>query len=137
MLGPRCLFHCIALLLIPAIAVAASAQQVAPLSKHDSAIKRKADALARGTSISVIPTQGDEQFGTFFSNDSQGFTFHDVDRNIDVTLRYADVRKLKQGYGGYNSVRGRHTDRTRGLIVTVVVLGGLGALIAAAATAKN
>ena len=53
-----------------------------------------------------------------------------------MTWRYEDVRKLKNGYGGYNLIRGRHTDRKKGFIVGAVVIGGLAALIGAVAAAK-
>ena len=73
----------------------------------------------------------------FLSRDQEGFTFRDIDSKIDVTMKYSEVRKLKNGYGGYNSIKGRHTDRTKAIVVTVAVLGALGALIGAAAAAKN
>ena len=83
-----------------------------------------------------MPEQGQEEFGNFISSGPQSFTFYDIDRKIDVTLNYAAVRKIKDGYGGYNSVRRRHTDRTKGLIVAFAVLGGLAALVAAAAVSQ-
>jgi len=67
----------------------------------------------------------------------EDFTFYDVDGKAEVTLKYADVRKIKDGYGGYNSIQGRHTDRTKAVLVGVAVMAALGAAIAAAASAKN
>ena len=124
-------------LLIPLLALTGTAQQVAPLSKNAAAVKRKADTLRLHAPISVIPIHGEEEYGNFLSSDAEEFAFYDVDRKTEVTLKYADVRKIKDGYGGYNSVRGRHTDRTKTIIVVVAVIGGLGALIGAAASAKN
>lgn len=60
-----------------------------------------------------------------------------MDRKTEVTLKYAEVRRIKDGYGGYNSVRGRHTNRTKTIVIVVAVAGALGALIGAAASAKN
>lgn len=127
----------VAALLMVGVAMTASAQNSPTLSKKAEMIKRKVGALTPHSPITVIPIQGNEEFGEFLSSDQEGFTFHDVDRKTDVTLKYAEVRKLKNGYGGYNPAQGRHTDRTKIIIVTVVVLGGLGALIGAAAAAKN
>lgn len=127
----------VAALLIVTTSVTVGAQQSLNLSKKAQAVKHKVDTLAPHSRISVIPVHGDEEFGEFLSNDKDGFAFRDVDRNADVTLRYSEVRKVKSGYGGYNYARGRHTDHTRAMVITALVLGGLGALIAAAATARN
>jgi hypothetical protein len=80
---------------------------------------------------------GSQAYGVLLSSDQAGFIFHDVDRNADVSLKYTEVRAVKKGYGGYNSATGMHTDRKRALIVTVCVLGALGGLLAAVASARN
>ncbi len=133
--------HCnskiLAATLIAALALTSSAQQVAPLSPREAAIKQKADHLALNAPISVIRFHAEEEFGKFLSNDQESITFYDIDDKADVTLKYADVKKIKNGYGGYNWMRGRHTDRTKGLIVAAVVVGALALLIGAAATAKD
>lgn len=59
-----------------------------------------------------------------------------MDQKQDVTLKYDDVKKVKDGYGGYNSIQGKHTDRTKRLVIVLVVVGVLGAVIGAAAAAK-
>jgi len=113
------------------------AQQVSGLSRQAAGIKRIADTLSPGSRISVIPIHGAERYGAFVSNDPESFTFHDVDDKTDVTLKYSEVRKLKQGYGGYNSISGKHTDRKHGVIAVVVVLGIIGGLLIAVTQAKN
>jgi len=123
--------------MIAALALNLSAQQAPGVSKKAESIKRKVDSLPPHAHISVIPMQGHEQFGEFLSNDRDGFTFHDVDRKIDVIFRYVDVRKVKSGYGGYNSISGRHTDRTKAFVIAAVTVGVLGALIGAVAAAKD
>jgi hypothetical protein len=115
---------------------AVSAQQPAPLSKRAGEVKAKVGTLSPQARISVIPIQGEEEFGTFVSNDQEHFTFYDIDRKAEVSFRYEEVRKVKDGYGGYNSLRGRHTDHTRAIVVGVVLAGVLVALIVAAAHAK-
>jgi hypothetical protein len=128
----------IAVFLIAAVAALSSSAQLGPsLSRKTEAIKRKVDSLAPHAPISVIPVQGPEQFGEFLSKDQEGFTFRDVDRNIDVTCKYSEVRKVKDGYGGYNSAQGRHTDHTKGIVVGAIVIDALGALIGAAAAARD
>ncbi|MGA9670631.1 MAG: hypothetical protein WBQ94_15580 [Terracidiphilus sp.] len=127
----------LAALLIFFMALTCSAKQATPLPKEADAVKRKADTLTAHAPISVIPVHAEEEYGNFISSDAEEFTFYDVDRKAEVTLKYADVRKIKDGYGGYNSIRGRHTDRTKATIVVVAVIGALGALIGAVAASKN
>jgi hypothetical protein len=125
-------------LLVISISTTTSAQRVSGLSRQAAGIKRIADTLSPGSRISVIPFHGAERYGTFVSNDSESFTFHDIDDKTDVTLKHSDVRKLKQGYGGYNSISGKHTDRKRGIIVAVVIVGVVfGVLFGALAKEKD
>ena len=133
----RLLSRILAALLISSLALTSSAQQVTPLSKKAAEVKRKADTLSLHSPMSVIPKQGEEEYGNFLSSDAEGFTFYDVDRKTEVSFKYVDVRKIKAGYGGYNSIRGKHTDQTKTIIIVVAVVGAIGALIGLAASAKN
>ena len=123
-------------ILITGTTLVSVAQQAPVTSKTASAVKHKVEGLAPHAHITVIRTGAPEEFGEFISHDQDGFTFYDVDQKQSVTLRYDEVKKVKDGYGGYNSIRGRHTDRTKGLIVALALAGVLGALIGTAAAAK-
>jgi hypothetical protein len=133
----RSLSRLLAALLILTMAWTSNAQQAHSLPPRAAAIKHKADTLVRDAKISVIPTQGQEEFGTFLSNDPESFTFFDVGSKAQVTLKYIEVKKLKDGYGGYNSIQQRHTDHTKAMIVAIAAVGVLGALLIAVATAKD
>lgn len=65
------------------------------------------------------------------------FTFHDVDQNTDVTASYADVKKVKNGYGGYNTLTQKHTDHTKAFVAIGIAAGLIIGIIVAAAAAKN
>ena len=111
------------------------AAQQAPLSPKAAAIRNQVQQLSPGAKISVIPLQGREEFGSYLSSGPEAFVFHDVDTKIDVTLRYEEVKRIRNGYGGYNSIAQHHTDRHRALIIGVVVIGAiLGLAFAAAAS---
>jgi hypothetical protein len=125
-----------AIFLIATCVPTGSAQQVAPLPKTAAALRRKVGTLTPHAPISVIRVHAEEEYGNFMSSDQEGFTFYDVDRKADVTLKYIDVRKIRDGYGGYNSFGKKHTDHTKAIIIGAVVMGGLVALIAAAAVAN-
>ncbi|HWC00801.1 MAG TPA: hypothetical protein VG672_29045, partial [Bryobacteraceae bacterium] len=127
----------LAALLIPVVTLTTAAQLTPPVSKREAAVRHKAATLAPQSPISVVRFGADEEFGRFLSCDQDGFTFYDIDQKRNVTLTWAEVKKIKDGYGGYNSLRGRHTDRTKGLIVGLALAGALAGLIAAVATAKD
>jgi hypothetical protein len=94
-------------------------------------LKRRLKSFRRRAHISVIPIQGDEEFGKFLSSDQESFTFHDIDRKIDVRLKYEAVKKVKNGYGGYNLIVGRHVDPTKNRVTAAVFVGVLVGLIVA------
>ena len=118
-------------------AMAAEAQQPIQLSKQAISVKQKVAGLTAGDKISVVQTHGGEEYGTFKSSAEDDFTFYDVDQKQDVILRYAQVKKVKDGYGGYNAAAHRHTDRTKAYIIVGVTAGVLIALIVAVAASKN
>ncbi|WP_263417262.1 hypothetical protein [Terriglobus albidus] len=123
-------------ILISSTNLASVAQQAPALSKTALAVKHKAEGLTPQAHITVIRIGAPEEFGCFISHSQDGFTFYDVDQKQDVTFRYDEVKKIKDGYGGYNSIQGRHTDRSKGIIIALVLVAVLGALIGAAAAAK-
>jgi len=130
---PRTLIVCI---LITGTISTSVAQQAPATSKTATAVKHKVEGLTPQAHITVIRTGAPEEFGDLISHSQDGFTFYDVDLKQDVTLRYDEVKKIKDGYGGYNSIQGRHTDRSKGLMIALVLVGVLGALIGPAAAAK-
>lgn len=130
------MFKAISVVLIFALSQASIAQQTTPLSKSEAAVKQKVEKLSPHAPISVVQFHAEEEFGTFVSSDQAGFTFYDIDRRTNVTVRFSDVRKIKDGYGGYNSIQRRHTDHTKSIVIALVVIGGLAALITVAAESK-
>jgi len=130
------LFKTISVALIVALSQASIAQQTTPLSKNEAAVKQKVEKLSPLAPISVVQFHAEEEFGTFVSSDRTEFTFYDIDRKTNVTVRFSDVRKIKDGYGGYNSIQRRHTDHTKSIVIILIVVGGLAALITAAAESK-
>ena len=100
-------------------------------------MQNKAATLAPDARISVIRLGGLEQFGKFRGRDAEALTFFDVDRKREFTVPYAQIRKLKEGYGGYNFVRGTHTDATRELWTSLAVLSVLLGLVLFVAVADH
>jgi hypothetical protein len=119
-----------------ALTVSATAQQapLAPvsLSKRAEKVKTAIGKLHPGDKLSVIPANGAEEYGALLSSTDSAFTFHDVDTDADVAFRFEDVRKVRDGYGGYNNFAHKHVDRTRSRIAVACVLGGLAVVLGVA-----
>ncbi len=114
-----------------------AAQQPVQSSSRQSDVARKVATLRAGDKISVIFMHDAERYGTFQSSRQDEFTFRDVDQNADVTFSYTDVKKVKNGYGGYNSVTHKHTDHTKAYIGIGIATGLIVEVVVAAAAAKN
>jgi hypothetical protein len=100
-----------------------------PPSTRAGEIQTKISHISPNAPISVIPLHGEEVFGDFVSSDRESFTFYDVDHKVNTTLRYEEVKKIKNGYGGYNRLRQRHTDPTRRKIGIALGIGLIAGLI--------
>ena len=114
----------------------ASAQSNPVLSRQATAVRQKANRLSPQSPISVVRFHAQEEYGHFLSSDPESFTFYDIDQKAKVTLPYETVKKIKDGYGGYNSATHRHVDRRKAFITTAVAVGGLAVLIGATAAAR-
>ena len=119
------------ILLCGVAGVPAFAQQP-PLSPPAQRVHDQVAAIPIGSKISVIARNAPETYGTLLTAEPATFTYHDVDDKLDKTLSYEVVKKVKAGYGGYNSIRNRHTDRTKVLVISVILVAGLIALVFAA-----
>jgi len=127
----------LALILCLTLAVSTTAQQTQSLSKDALNVKQQVFALAVGAHISVVRRGAPEEFGTFVSAEDSAFTFYDVDTKTEVHLKFEEVRKVKNGYGGYNSLRQRHVDRDKSHIIGIAIVGGLLALTFGAVIASK
>jgi hypothetical protein len=124
-------------ILIVLVSVTVTAQQVGPpTSRKEEAVRKKVAKLSPRAHITVVKSTGEKEPGNFISAGVHSFVFYDVDDNMEVNLPYAEVDKIRNGYGGMG-VSGRHVDGHKQLIIVCVLSAGLVALIVAAATAKN
>jgi hypothetical protein len=108
-----------------------TAQQTQPLHAAAAQVKQQVALLKRSAKITVIPVSGPEEFGRLASSDSQSFTFDDVDRNSQVTLRYEDVNQLKLGWR--RPSQQTHSGAKRTIIAIAIGLGVFVGLLLVAA----
>jgi hypothetical protein len=64
-----------------------NAQQSPVASKQAAEVKAKVGRLSPQAHISIIPNQGEEEFGRFVSSDQEGFVFYDIDRKMTAAIQ--------------------------------------------------
>lgn len=69
--------------------------------------------------------------------DDHSLLLYEVDEKRISIIGYEDVKKVRRGYGGYNSVTGQHVDPLHSRIAVIAVVGGLVAIMLAVALAKD
>lgn len=116
-------------LLLIISSIVTRAQQPVALTPAESAIKAQADKLSPHAPIHILCLHAPEQFGTFVSNDQQGFTFYNLPSGPNITLPYADVKSIKKGFGGFDPNTGKRKSHKEAVIITavavVVLISGL------------
>jgi small nuclear ribonucleoprotein (snRNP)-like protein len=112
-----------------AIPTAQAQQGPVSLSAKAEKIRHRVTALSLGSPITVIMKNKAEYHGSLGAVRDAEFVVNEMDENRPLTVRYEDVNKLRNGYGGYNSVSGRHVNPFRSKVAAAVVLGGIVALV--------
>ena len=103
---------------------ACQAQQAAvPLSPRAQRIQSRIQALPAGARLTAILKDKTEYHGGLLSADDTGFILDEVDLKRQIAVHYEDVKKLRSGYGGLNTVSGRHVDPVRSKIVVIAIAG--------------
>jgi hypothetical protein len=79
--------------------------------------------------ITVSMPRDVEYYGTVRRIGADDFSMDEIDQQREITLRYADVRKVRRGYGTTRNIYGRRIHPRTRLIVTLAVIGGLLTLV--------
>ena len=117
--------------------MASAGQQPIQPPPRQSTVAGKVSTLKTGDKITVVFLHSAERYGTYQSSRQDDFTFYDVDQNVDLTIQYAEVKKVKNGYGGYNSVSHTHTDHTKAYVGIGIATSVIVGVVIAVAAAKN
>jgi hypothetical protein len=127
------------LILILVIAIGAtSVAQPPTLTKHAMQVRKQVEALPVSARITVILNSGVREFGTFVSSDESRFTFRASDRPIDISENFNDVRQVQTGYRRPSDASGTGlSNRSKHIVGWAIVVGLIGGVIAAAASARN
>jgi len=88
--------------------------------------------------VTVSMRDGHEYYGLITQVGQEDFKVKEVALNQEITLRYQDVKKVREGYGTTRNIAGRRIHPRTKLIVTLAVVGGLLTLVfVAVATDKS
>jgi hypothetical protein len=94
-------------------------------------------SLSAGAEVTLLMKGKPEYHGDLRDSGERSFSLYEVDEKQTITIQYEDVKKVRLGYGGYNSVAGRHVDPARSRIVVIAVVAGLVVIVALVVHAKS
>jgi len=70
-------------------------------------VKEQVQKIGKGEDVTVILYSGVEYYGAISKIESDSFEIAEVDLKQMVTIAYADVLKVEEGYGAMNSSTGK------------------------------
>jgi hypothetical protein len=108
-----------------------------PLSPSAVKIRAAIRSLPPGQEVTILMKGRPSYHGDLQEAGDSSFSLYEVDEKRALTIGYDDVKKVRRGYGGYNSVSGRHVDPLHSRIAVIAVLGTLVAIVVAVALAKS
>src|SRR4051812_10222945 len=111
-----CLFLTVALAAGPALAQA-------------DKIHSQVDKIGVLGNVTVSTVGGAEYYGSVNRIGMDDFSINEVDQRREITLRYREVKRVREGYGTTRNIRGRRIHPHTRLIVSAAVIGGLLALV--------
>jgi hypothetical protein len=79
--------------------------------------------------VTVSLIGGPEYYGSVSRIGAEDFSINEVDQRREIAIRYADVGRVRQGYGTTRNIRGQRIHPRTKLIVSLAVIGGLLALV--------
>jgi hypothetical protein len=88
-------------------------------------VKDQVQKFGVTANVTVILPSGKEYYGAISKIESASFEIAEVDLKRTIAFDYKDVKKVRKGYGGWNSVAGKRVNPRTSLIVGIVVVGGL------------
>jgi hypothetical protein len=99
-----------------------------PLSVAAQKVKADVGRIPIDGKLTVRLIRGMELHGRLTAVDTDSFSIEEVDLGRTFTLKYEEVRKVSQDYGG-KGINGHRVDPKKNLIASIVVLGALLGLI--------
>lgn len=110
-------------------APAGQKQQPAPTEKQVEKIMHAVFKVGVGQRMTVFLKSGDTLHGTLAEVREDDFQLAEVDRRQNLAVRYDEVKKVREGFGGINLFTGQRTSHSRGTRIAVTVAAFAGVLL--------
>lgn len=107
------------------------------LSPSAAKIRTAIRSLSPGAAVTILMKGRPSYHGDLVETSDRSFLLYEVDARRTLTVQYEDVKKIRRGYGGYNSISGRHVDPLHRRIAVIAIAGALVAIVLAVALAKD
>lgn len=96
-----------------------------PQTQQAGKVKADVQKLGIAEDVTVILLSGKEYYGAISEIEAARFGIVEVDLKQRIAFDYAEVKKVRKGYGGKNYVTGKRVNPRRSLIIGISVVGGL------------
>jgi len=107
------------------------------LSPAAQKIRQKLLAFPPGGKVTLIMKDRPAYHGDMVFAGDRSLSLYEVDEKRTVNVSYEDVKKVRRGYGGYNTISGRHVDPLRNRIAIIALGAALVAIVVAVAASKD
>ena len=101
-----------------------SATPQAAQSPQTEKMRSKVKRIGTRGKLTIKLSSGAEYHGTIIYIDEEDFKLDEVDLRQTVVVRYSDIIKVYEGYGG-KSLSGRRVNPKHSAIIALATLGGL------------
>jgi hypothetical protein len=115
------------LALVQALLLASSAVLAQPTQSDK--IKQQIGKIGVPGNITVYMPNGQEFYGSISRIGTDDFAVNEVDLRREVVLRYAEVKKVRSGYGTGRAINGKRIHPVKRRWVMIGVVGGLLTLV--------
>jgi len=79
--------------------------------------------------VTVSMNGGPRIHGSISRIGADDFAVNEIDQRREITIRYVEVRGIREGYGTTRNIRGQRIHPRTRLIVALAVVGGLLAIV--------
>jgi len=112
-------------------------QATITLSPSAQKIRQKVRALSAGAEVTLLMKRRPEYHGDLISAGDLNLLLYEVDEKRKIEVSYEDIKKVRRGYGGYNTISGHHVDLVRRRIAVIALGAVLVAIGVAVAATKD
>jgi hypothetical protein len=93
---------------------AQAARKPSPADKQVEKVRRTVRKVGVAQRVTIFLKNGDTMHGTLAQVGEDDFQISEVDRRQTFTIRYDEVKKVREGFGGINLITGQRTSPRRG-----------------------